>query len=167
MKTSKNSKNNKFFLALLSGSSLVIWGIIVYQILWGMNYDSGMDDTGFSAPVKQQETVIESPGNEAFSGKGKNIRNPFKPAYIQQKQKSVPKPRPMKNIAPAPQPPEIRYIGFLADQRGCLAILETTNGNTSICSVGDSLQGIHLTKIERNQVSVSFKGRFLQLPLRP
>lgn len=163
-----NIRNNKPFVLLLSSASLVIWGLVVYQVLWGIQYDPPEPERAASAVQLLPDTSVSGFDIDAWFENERNLRNPFAPARpkrrlqnkIPGKQKAVP-PVPEKRI------PRISFSGFLQDREGKLAVLETENGDSRIVAEGDSLQGVRLISINERYVLISVNDEQIELPLTP
>lgn len=158
----KEVKNNKVFLVILTSASLVIWGVIVYQIIWGANYEPEY------VPVKRSNRYVPQASREKdneFMESLAELRNPFMPAVIRAKQ-NFPVRRAAVTAKPKPPSLDMKYLGFLKDKSGSLAILEGQDGETKICEEGDRFAGMRVARIEKNQVILEEQGRKRQLLLQ-
>ncbi|RMD47925.1 MAG: hypothetical protein D6830_07900 [Ignavibacteria bacterium] len=166
---SKEITNNKVLIILLSLASVGIWGAILYQIDWGFRF--GSDIESISMPDKKLLTLspdsINASYNKNFFGKSVRIRNPFRPLMLSTVSKKI-RPimsKPVSEVNPKPTP-HIRYIGFVSDKKGRLAILELDDGTTRFCNEGDSIGRIRIAHIKSDQISINLEGKLLEIPLQ-
>lgn len=158
-----DSKQNKGFLLLLSVASLLVWGIILKQLFWGITFEPDQAVVEYRTATPPAVT----PKNnyyDNFRKAGEPLRNPFRGA-------GNPHPKKLpatKKTASQPQKiptPALSYVGYLEGHTGRLAILEGSKGQSFICAVGDSIDGMAVRKIDKLLVMASYKGHDFELRL--
>lgn len=152
-----NRKQYRMFILLLSGVSLVIWGIIAHEVIRVTN-PAPLPAAG-RTPVAAPAAA--APPEPVWIGHIAGLRNPFIPGRVPGQRSPPPAAR---EEAPLPA---VRYSGFLQDGSERIAVLETAPGLTRLCSTGDSLAGMTILRIEAQQLRVRFQKRERLLPLLP
>lgn len=89
------------------------------------------------------------------------MRNPFRPFREKIKPR---KAKPAVRITEV-KPPSVRYLGYLEDQAGGLALMELPNGETHIAQIGEQVQGIHIRSISKENLKVHFKEKVFDIAL--
>ena len=159
----RDKKNNKAIVLLLTTASALVWSIVAYQVLWGMNYQpvTALPQVAKDTVRLQESSIVY---DEDFIEKLKQLKSPFRKKQIKSAPLLDKRTRGTKRKGKV-RIPDVKYIGFLNDQSGSMAILEMKNGNTQICSVGDSLQGIHIKKIDQSRLWVTYQGTTAELQI--
>ena len=152
-------KQHRHIILLLLGLSLVVWGVILKQLYWGITWQPEMP------PLERQSTNSSAISSKSsLYGSGLNINRHLRDVF-----------RPKLTVTPAvkksPQlslkvtPPQIKYIAFLADTRGNLALLADKYGQTKICAVGDSIGGVALQQIGKERIEGVYRGQPLEIEI--
>lgn len=152
-----NRKHHQLLILLLTGISLLIWGIIAREFIRISN-PAPLPATG---KEKSPEAMSAAPPEPVWIDHLAGLRNPF--VSGERPGQRLPPPAPRKEA----QLPVVRYRGFLNDGSESVAVLETAAGITRLCLPGDSLAGITVLRIEAHQLWVRFGKREALLPLLP
>lgn len=136
----------------------IIWGIIFYRIVFVASSDPILSATESIQPVKYTNTSVP----DTFSIFA-NYRDPFF-------NKIIPGPASNLNKVKAPTPakvekivvplkwPSLSYGGIIKNQKsGKQLVLININGEESIIKAGDEISGIHLLKVYKDSIEVSFQ----------
>jgi Tfp pilus assembly protein PilP len=159
-------KSNRWIILLLSSSALVVWGVILYQVITGIEFEQEMD---MQFGNVQTSVANEPPPwyDDSFIEGGKEMRNPFMMKLRQVKKTN---PQPVRKIKPKPSEPErlpdLSFIGYLSDGSASLALIEFSEGETHICREGDSLKTVRLQEIDKNKIKITQRGNTHILPLK-
>jgi hypothetical protein len=160
----KQQNHNRWIILFLSSISLAVWGLILYQIISGISYNPDRtlihkkeDRTGFI-------TMAPADYHDSLFNHLSNLRNPFQRPFPEPDHKATTKSK-KDQTQPIKIPPHIKYVGFIADTRGNLALLELSQGETLIGREGDIIQNIKLDKISKKSVRVMENGNMFILPL--
>lgn len=158
-----NDQNNRPFLIFLSGASLIIWGVISYQVWWGVHYEAPLPDNEPGFAVSFEDTAKTENTNKKIDFDSIS-RNPFHPILKKAKRRKARKPH--VKSKPAPTLPPIFYVGYLGGQDKNLAIFETENGATKIVTKGDWIGEVKLLRVEATRAQVAFKKKTFFIPLK-
>jgi hypothetical protein len=160
----KQHKHNRWIILFLSTVSLGVWGLIFYQIISGISHKPDQVFIYKKEDRTNIKTRIPAGYQDSLFNHTSNLRNPFQRPLPKSNQKAT-----IKNIKEQVQhlkiPPPIKYIGFITDAKGNLALLEFSHGETLIGREGDIIQNIKLDKISKEAVQVMEDGNMFILPL--
>lgn len=160
----KQNKHNRWIILSLSSVSLAIWGFILYQIISGISHKPDQEFIYKKEDRTNIKTGIPAGYHDSLFIHTSNLRNPFQRPLPKPSHKATNKIK--KNQAqPNKTPPPIKFIGFIADTGGNLALLEFSHGETLIGREGDIIQNITLDKISNEAVQVREDGNTFILPL--
>ncbi len=157
----KSLKSNRLVIFLLSSISLFVWGIILYQLIWGVNYDPSIEKSDM---VRQEFKVdINMPAgySDSMFVNLKSIRNPFAPKRKEKRKKKIKKIETKEK----PKAPDFKYIGFITDPKGNLALLSNANNETFIKREGEFINEICVKSISRDKVTISHKGHIFDIKI--
>ena len=136
-----------FLLVLLAG----VWGAVGYQI-----YSSAST----TESVNTSEIDIHSKslnGNQKHFQYAADVRDPFLfKARVVETLKKIDRSK----VVPAPWvPPPYKLTGVLMNAKRKTALLEETGGATYFVREGDSLRGVKIITIGKEQVIFSYMGQ--------
>ncbi len=155
-------KNNKVFLLILSTVSLVIWGMIGHQIIWGVTFEAAQDEQlPEIASISEKKTRVH---DDDFLANVQFLRDPFRERVITQK-----RPIKVKQTAKNKKSielPELSFVGLLGDDSGQLAIISDKTGATHLCRIGDEVSGARVQNIEKSSVQMEFEGQAFAIRLK-
>ena len=162
------NKNN-LLVGLLIIVAVIVWGHNFYSIFLGVtapDEEVYQPETDFLVQTNGSKLPEEDQNTFVYRAK---YRDPFKPAAKRatqdakvQKSKTINRPAPKATI-PFPQ---LRFGGVIRDGQGLLALIHLPNGDSRFLSVGDSLQGVRILKVEDKLLKCSFQDREYELKLR-
>ena len=147
-------QNNKALLLVLLTASLLTWGMIGYQIIWGVTFEEEMAE--HFVPISAASTIDQPAYDDRFLAEVQYLRNPFR-----EKRRPLKRTAKKAKTAPAPaaiKPPQLTFIGLLGDASGGLAIIGDKDGSTHICNIGDEVSGARLKSIGTSEVAMEFEG---------
>jgi hypothetical protein len=155
-------QNNKGLLLVLLTASLLTWGMIGYQIIWGVSFEEEMAEQ--FVPISADSTIGQPAYDDRFLAEVQYLRNPFRekrrpPKKIARKAKAASAPAAIK-------PPRLSFVGLLGDANGGLAIIGDKDGSTHICGIGDQVSGARLKSIEKSEVEMEFEGQVFVIRLQ-
>jgi type II secretory pathway component PulC len=156
------SKNNRWFILLLSSSALLIWIIIVFQFFSAVKQDSDINTVRQNIFKSLKPVQVPEGYSDSLFAREISVRNPFE---IKKIEKKVPKPPPPKpKVVPRLSIP-INYVGFIRNHKDNLALLDLGNGQTVIKKPGDHVEGIMIRQISRKEITVTENGNSFVLPI--
>ncbi len=160
----KQHKHNRWIILFLSSVSLAVWGLILYQIISGISHKP--DQIFIYKKEDRTNITTMSPAgyHDSLFNNTSNLRNPFQRPFPKSSQKANFKSI-KEQVKHLKIPPHIKYVGFIADKRGNLALLEFSHGETIIGREGEIIQNIKLDKISKEAVQVMEDGNMFILPL--
>ncbi len=147
----------KWINLTLSTAVFIIWIVIFYKYFLSENNEGNI--SGFT----EKEAVVEAVGKKV-GYEIKNLHDPFQNPF-NFKQKLARKVQPNPELKTQAKPLNIKLLGILTDERGKLAIIELTGGNTRFVRVGEKVQGIKVVKIMSNEIEVLFDKRKIKVGL--
>lgn len=160
----KQHKHNRWIVLFLSSVSLAVWGLILYQIISGILNNHDQVFIYKKEHRTNIKTKVPAGYHDSIFNHTSNLRNPFQRPLPKSGHKATKKIK--KNQAQLNKmPPPIKYIGFITDARGTLALLEFSHGETLIGREGDIIQNIKLDKISNEAVQVREDENTFILPL--
>ena len=62
--------------------------------------------------------------------------------------------------------PEIRYVGFLTDENGFIALLEFADGETAISREGETHRQVHISRIRKESINIIENGIRFTIPIK-
>ncbi len=136
-----------FLLVLLAG----VWGAVGYQIYSAASITESDDTQEFAFHTKSLD------GNQGRFVYAADARDPFLfKARVVETLKKIDKP---KVAPPAWVPPPFRLTGILVNAKRKTALLEEAGGATYFLKEGDSLRGVKIVTIGRDQVVYNYLGQ--------
>lgn len=164
------NQNNRFFISVLLIISIVVWGVIIYQIFESVDSSQSNNVNGdFSSqlapdPLYKNIATLDSIEISLEI----EIRNPFQPVLLKENVKSR-SDRTFKNnllTTTIKTRPNFHLVGTLISfTEKNKAIFEFEDGKTRICSLGDTINGFLVSQITVSYVRVVFNGRSFKLAL--
>jgi len=157
-------KNNRWFIAVLTSVSLLVWGVIVYQIIWGVSYQPELKSYSGNTDKNADKKSIPPGYDSSLFHETAHLRDPFQRKVKIEKAKPVRQKKPVQVVVQI-APPEMKYIGYLKDTEGPLALLELPQGETSISREGEIVQTFKIKSISKESVKLIKDGQDFVLPL--
>ncbi|MGH1364876.1 MAG: hypothetical protein ACRBF0_15050 [Calditrichia bacterium] len=154
-----NPRSNKFVTILLLMIAFGVWAAVLFQ------FNKSVEPIEIINP-EVTKVVDTNPGNRfsldsLFESTLYSARNPFRPYK-----------RPIKRRASAVnqkngviKKPQIRYLGYLEDEKGGLALLEFPDGQTHIAITGQRIMGMRIDTINKEGIKVHFEKRSFDIAL--
>ncbi|CAM4116683.1 hypothetical protein SAMN06265348_103276 [Pedobacter westerhofensis] len=158
---------NKGVTYLLIAAVAVVWGIIIYRVLFT---DPPSEQDFVAGPTPVHEPFDEYIAKEDTLRLSLNYRDPFltnananAAAAAEATATMAPVPhaaQPMKPIAPPVNWGAIKYTGYITNPKTKKQVsILTVNGKERMVAEGESLEGVKLLKNKRDSVLLSWMGK--------
>jgi hypothetical protein len=144
-------KTNKHILRLLGVVLLIVWGLVVYQVIYTIYFAGEEENGSANNQIKNKDKSAEQ---FEYS---ENVRDPFR--YYAPKTSTIKHSATPKPIAVVWNPPPFSLKGIIDAQSGKMAILEDVSGETFFLQRGDTLHGVRILAIESSRVQYMFEKK--------
>lgn len=124
---------------------------------------------GFLFPAGIKEPAMSRSSD--VNVQGKEVSSTIKPLkeydviFTRDLRKPLYDPKPVEVVKTPPPKPQLTVdlVGTVLEDGFTYAILKNRSGKTSFVSIGESLDGVEVTKIEKDSATVKFSGESIVL----
>lgn len=139
----------------------IILGLGVVGCLVGFLFPVGINKPAINHSSRETAQV------EELSSTIKSLKE-YDVIYARDLRKPLYDPKPVKVVKTPPPKPQltVSLVGTVLEDGFTYAILKNRSGKTSFVSIGESLDGAEVSKIEKDSVTVTFSGDSIVLKVK-
>jgi hypothetical protein len=160
----KNIKKNQLFIVFLSTTSIFIWILVFWQFHRSVNNEQPALTQRFSDNSGKMVSNISKNYLDSLFSKKPYPPDPFQRISIKREVKDM-MPKLSKKTTKRPNS-EIRYVGFLSDENGFIALLEFADGETTISREGETHRQIYISDIRKESINIIEDGIRFTIPIK-
>jgi hypothetical protein len=154
-------KSHKIIL-LLSIATIIIWTIVLLRFTLVIKNDLATMPILGESDSDSLDLDIHSGIQDSLLKQMDIVQDPFQIPILLKKRKKIKSPSPgQKTIVP-----DLKYIGYLNDSNGILALLQYADGSTIIGREGETYDHIYFRKINKDSIEFVKEGIFFRVGIR-